>query len=105
MKNIVVTAALPYANYRLHLGHLRSTYIPADIYVRYQRMKGENVIYICASDEHGTPITIMAEKEKKTPKEIVDFYYEADKRDFEAMNISFSYFGRTTLPIHTEMTQ
>ena len=105
MKNIVVTAALPYANYRLHLGHLRSTYIPADIYVRYQRMKGENVIYICASDEHGTPITIMAEKEKKTPKEIVDSYYEADKRDFEAMNISFSYFGRTTLPIHTEMTQ
>ena len=101
----MVTAALPYANYRLHLGHLRSTYIPSDIHVRYLRMKGENVIYICATDEHGTPITIMAERGKKTPKEVVDEYYKADKRDLEAMGCSFTYFGRTTLPIHYELTQ
>ncbi|MCJ7633116.1 methionine--tRNA ligase [Candidatus Bathyarchaeota archaeon] len=105
MKNFVVTAALPYANDRLHLGHLRSTYIPADIYVRYFRLKGENVIYICATDEHGTPITIMAEKAGTSPKEVVNEYHEADTKDFEAMGISFTYFGRTTLPLHYELTQ
>lgn len=101
----MVTAALPYANYRLHLGHLRSTYIPSDIYVRYLRLKGEKVIYICATDEHGTPITIMAERAKTTPKQVVDQYHEADKKDLEAMGCSFTYFGRTTLPIHYELTQ
>ncbi len=101
----IVTAALPYANYSLHLGHLRSTYVPADIYVRYLRMKGEKAIYICATDEHGTPITIMAEREGKTPQEVVDKYHEADKADLQVMGCSFDYFGRTTIPVHYRLTQ
>ncbi len=101
----IVTAALPYANYSLHLGHLRSTYIPADIYVRYLRMKGEKAIYICATDEHGTPITIMAEREGRTPKEIVDRYHEADVADLRSMGCSFDYFGRTSIPVHYSLTQ
>jgi len=101
----IVTAALPYANYSLHLGHLRSTYVPADIYVRYLRMKGEKAIYICATDEHGTPITIMAEREGKTPQEVVDKYHEADRADLQAMGCSFDYFGRTTIPVHYKLTQ
>lgn len=101
----IVTAALPYANYNLHLGHLRSTYIPADIYVRYLRLKGEHAIYICATDEHGTPITIMAEREGKTPKEVVDKYHAADVADLQVMGCSFDYFGRTTIPVHYSLTQ
>jgi len=69
-EKILVTAALPYANGPLHLGHLAGAYIPADVYVRYQRQKGADVLFICGSDEHGVPITIRADKEKVTPKEM-----------------------------------
>jgi len=71
---ILVTAALPYANGPLHIGHLAGAYIPADVYVRYQRLKGSDIIFICGSDEHGVPITIRADRENVTPKAIVDRY-------------------------------
>jgi methionyl-tRNA synthetase len=101
---ILVTAALPYANGPLHLGHIRSTYLPADIYARYQRLAGNEVLYICASDEHGTPIVATAEKEKKTPKDVVDYYHERDKREFEALGFSMDIFHRTTSDENREMT-
>jgi len=72
---LLVTSALPYANGNLHLGHLAGAYLPADIYVRYQRLKGRDVVYICGTDEHGVPVTISAEKQHKTPKQIVDCYH------------------------------
>lgn len=105
MGKILITAALPYANAKLHLGHLRSTYIPSDIYARYNRLKGEEVAYICATDEHGTPIAIRAEREGITPKQVVDKYYESIIQDLTKMGCSFDEFGRTTLPIHYKFTQ
>jgi methionyl-tRNA synthetase len=103
--NIIVTAAIPYANADLHIGHLRSTYIPADVYTRYLRLKGQNVIYICATDEHGTPISLRAEKEGVTPKEIVDRYHKAIHEDLLKVGCSFDNFSRTTTPLHHEQTQ
>ena len=79
MKRTLVTSALPYANGYLHLGHCAGAYLPADIYVRYKRLKGDDILYICGSDEHGVPITITADKEKVTPKEIIDRYHNANK--------------------------
>jgi len=105
MAPIVVTSALPYSNDRLHLGHLRSTYLPPDVFVRYLRRKGEDVIFICATDEHGTPIALRAEKEHVHPKEITDRYFPLIKGDLEKMGCSFDYFSRTTEGIHYEMTQ
>ncbi len=105
MGKTLITAALPYANAKLHLGHLRSTYIPSDIYTRYLRLKGEDVIYICATDEHGTPIAVRAENEKITPKQVADKYHESISTDLKRMGCSFDLFGRTTLPIHYEITQ
>lgn len=105
MAPIVVTSALPYSNDRLHLGHLRSTYLPPDVLVRYLRRKGEDVIFICATDEHGTPIALRADKEHLHPKEITDRYYPLIKGDLERMGCSFDYFSRTTEKIHYEMTQ
>jgi methionyl-tRNA synthetase len=105
IENIIVTAALPYANDRLHLGHLRSTYIPADTYVRYLRLKGRNVIYVCATDEHGTPITLRSEEEAVPPKEIADRYNEAIGEDLKNIGCSLDKFGRTTSPTHYELTQ
>lgn len=102
---ILVTAALPYANARLHLGHLRSTYIPADIYVRYLRLKGHEAIYVCASDEHGTPIVVRAEKEGVTPKEFVERYHELIYEDLKNVGCSFNIFSRTTNPAHYRLTQ
>jgi len=102
---ILVTAALPYANARLHLGHLRSTYIPADIYVRYLRLKGHEAIYVCASDEHGTPIVVRAEKEGVTPKEFVERYHELIYEDLKNVGCSFDIFSRTTNPAHYRLTQ
>ena len=102
---ILVTSALPYANGEIHLGHLAGAYLPADIYVRYQRLKGRDVVYICGTDEHGVPVTISAEKEKKTPKEIVDQYYKSIKKSFEDFGMTFDNFSRTTLPIHHRMAQ
>jgi len=105
MSPIVVTAALPYSNDRLHLGHLRSTYIPADIYVRFLRRIGEDVIFICATDEHGTPIALRAEKEGISPKELTDKYHPLIKEELMKMGCSFDIFSRTTEKIHYETTQ
>lgn len=101
----LITAALPYANGNLHIGHLRSTYVPADSYCRLLKMSGEEARYICASDEHGTPIEVSALNEGKTPKEYVDLYYEVFKKDFQDAGIQFDIFSRTTHPTHYEMTQ
>jgi len=104
-QKVLVTAALPYANDRLHLGHLRSTYIPSDIYVRYLRLRGYDVRYICASDEHGTPIAVRAEREGKAPKEIVDEYHALIEEDLRSAGCSFDIFSRTTYPFHYKLTQ
>jgi methionyl-tRNA synthetase len=105
LSKVFITCALPYANGPTHLGHLRSTYIPADVYARYNRMKGRDVLFVCATDEHGTPIAVQAEKEGKTPKEIAGRYYEMIKKDLESCDISLDNFGRTTDPLHYQMAQ
>ena len=102
---ILVTSALPYANGNIHLGHLAGAYLPADIYVRYQRLKGHDVVYICGTDEHGVPVTISAEKQNKTPKEIVDHYYKSIEKSFKDFGMTFDNFSRTTLPIHHRLAQ
>ena len=102
---IIVTSALPYANGPLHLGHLAGAYLTADFFVRYNRLKGEDVLFICGSDEHGVPITIAAEKEGVSPQDIVDRYHEWNKDTFHKMGISFDYYGRTSSAIHHETSQ
>lgn len=104
-KKILVTSALPYANGPLHLGHLAGAYLPADIYVRYQRLRGSDVIYICGSDEHGVPITIKAEQEGVRPQVIIDRYHELNKRSFQRFGISFDNYSRTSLPVHHQTGQ
>ncbi len=101
-KRHTVTAALPYANGPIHIGHLAGVYVPADIYVRYLRMKGEDVVYICGSDEHGVPITIKAKQEGKTPQEVVDYYHELIKDSFARFGISFDVYSRTSSQVHHE---
>ncbi len=101
----LVTAALPYANGPIHLGHLAGAYLPADIYVRYLRLKGEDVIFICGSDEHGVPITITAEKEGVTPQQIVDRYHTMNKESFAKFGMSFDNYSRTSLPVHHQTGQ
>ncbi len=101
-KRTIVTAALPYANGPIHLGHLAGVYVPADIFVRYLRLKGEDVIYVCGSDEHGIPITIKARQEGISPKEIVDRYHEMNKGSFEKFGIAFDIYSRTTSRVHYE---
>jgi methionyl-tRNA synthetase len=101
----LVTAALPYANGPIHLGHLAGAYLPADIYVRYLRLKGEDVIFICGSDEHGVPITITAEKEGVTPQQIVDRYHTMNKESFSTFGMSFDNYSRTSLPVHHQTGQ
>jgi len=102
---IIVTSALPYANGPLHLGHLAGAYLTADFFVRYNRLKGEDVLFICGSDEHGVPITIAAEKEGVSPQDIVDRYHEWNKDTFQKMGISFDYYGRTSSAVHHETSQ
>jgi methionyl-tRNA synthetase len=104
-KRILVTAALPYANGPLHLGHLAGAYLTPDFYTRFKRLKGEDVVFICGSDEHGVPITIAAEKEGVNPQDIVDRYHEHNKKTFEKFGISFDYYGRTSSKIHHETAQ
>lgn len=99
---ILITAALPYANGYLHLGHLAGAYLPADIYARYQRLKKRDVLFLCGSDEHGVAITVSAEKEKTTPRAIIDRYHPANKAAFEAFGMSFDNYSRTSLPLHHE---
>jgi methionyl-tRNA synthetase len=101
-EKILVTSALPYANGPIHLGHLSGAYLPADIYVRYKRLNGDDVIYICGSDEHGVPITISADKEKVSPQVIIDRYHEANKKAFNRFGMSFDNYSRTSIPIHHE---
>lgn len=104
-KRTLVTTALPYANGPLHLGHLTGTYIPADIFVRYKRLRGEDIIHIGGSDEHGVPITIQADKEGVSPKDIVDRYHALHKAVLEKLRIDIDNFSRTSLPIHHQTTQ
>ncbi len=101
-EKILVTSALPYANGRLHLGHLSGAYLPADIYVRYKRLNGDDIIYICGSDEHGVPITISADKENVSPQVIIDRYHELNYDAFKKFGMSFDNYSRTSLPIHHE---
>ncbi|MBZ0198819.1 MAG: methionine--tRNA ligase [Ignavibacteriaceae bacterium] len=101
-EKILVTAALPYANGPIHLGHLSGAYLPADIYARYQRSKGRDIIFVCGSDEHGVPITISADKEKVKPQVIIDRYHEINKKAFEQFGMSFDIYSRTSIPIHHE---
>ncbi|MEM4237580.1 MAG: class I tRNA ligase family protein, partial [Candidatus Nitrosocaldaceae archaeon] len=96
MKSIIVTSALPYANGEIHLGHIASTYLPADIFVRYCRLNSYNTIFTCATDDFGTPILIKAEKEHKSPKDYVAHWYNQDKEDFERLGISFDIFDQTS---------
>jgi methionyl-tRNA synthetase len=99
---ILVTSALPYANGPSHIGRLTGAYLPADIYVRYQRLKRRDILYICGSDEHGVPITIQAEKEGVTPQALVDRYTATIQDEFARMGISFDFYSRTSKPIHHE---
>ena len=99
-KRTLVTAALPYANGPVHIGHLAGVYVPADIYVRYLRLKGEDVKFIGGSDEHGVPITIKAKEEGVTPQDICDRYHNIIKKSFEGLGISFDIYSRTTSKIH-----
>ena len=95
-KRTLVTTALPYANGPVHIGHLAGVYVPADIYVRYLRLKGRNVLFVGGSDEHGVPVTIRARKEGITTQEVVDRYHELIKSSFERFGISFDVYSRTT---------
>jgi len=104
-KKILVTSALPYANGPIHLGHLAGAYLPADIFVRYQRLKGEDVLYICGSDEHGVPIMLRARNEGIGPQEIVDRYHEMNKKSFADFGMSFDYYGRTSSEMHHRTSQ
>lgn len=105
MARYMVTSALPYANGPSHLGHLAGAYLPADIYVRYLKMKGHDVVYACGTDEHGVPITITAEKLGLTPAETVDRFHGVIRKDFQDFGISFSNFSRTTTPEHRDFAQ
>lgn len=98
----LVTTALPYANGPVHIGHLAGVYVPADIYVRYLRLKGREVLFVGGSDEHGVPITIKAKKEGVTPQDIVDRYHGIIKRSFDGLGISFDIYSRTTSKIHSQ---
>ena len=101
-KRYLLTAALPYANGPIHLGHLAGVYVPADIFARYLRLKSEDILFICGSDEHGVPITIKARKEGITPKDVVDKYHTLNKKAFSDFGISFDIYSRTTSPVHYE---
>ncbi len=101
-KRILVTSALPYANGPIHIGHLAGVYVPSDIYTRFQRLKGMDVIHICGSDEHGVPITIKARQEGITPQQVVDKYHEINKKVFEDFGITFDIYSRTSNKIHYE---
>ena len=99
-KRHLITAALPYANGAVHIGHLAGVYVPADIYARYLRLRGEDVRFICGSDEHGVPITIKAKQQGITPQEVVDKYHDIIKKSFDGLGISFDIYSRTSSKIH-----
>ncbi len=101
-KRYLITSALPYANGPVHIGHLAGVYIPSDIYTRYLRLRGRDVISVCGSDEHGVPITIKAKNEGITPQQVVDRYHAIIKESFEKLGISFDIYSRTSSPVHAE---
>ncbi len=104
-RRILVTSALPYANGPLHIGHIAGAYLPADIYCRYQRLQGRDVVFICGSDEHGVPILLRARGENVSPQVIVDRYHDQIKRAFERLGMSFDYYGRTSSKVHRTTSQ
>ena len=104
-KRTTVTAALPYANGHIHIGHLAGCYLPADIYVRYLRMRGRDVAFICGSDEHGMAITVKARKEGTTPQAVVDTYHALMGKAFRDFGISFDVYSRTSSAKHHEVAQ
>lgn len=104
-KRYTITSALPYANGPLHIGHLAGCYVPSDIYARFLRSQGKDVLYVCGSDEHGVAITIKARKEGKTPQEVVDHFHGLMKKSFQEFGISFDHYSRTSAPIHHETAQ
>ncbi len=104
-KRTTVTAALPYANGPLHIGHIAGAYLPADIYVRYLRQKGEDVLFVCGSDEHGVAITLKAKMENTTPRAIIDKFHTLNKSTFKRFGVDFNYYHRTSEPIHHETSQ
>ena len=99
-KRYLITSALPYANGPVHIGHLAGVYVPSDIYTRYLRLRGYDVVSVCGSDEHGVPITIKARKEGITPQQVVDRYHEIIKSSFERLGMSFNIYSRTSSPTH-----
>lgn len=104
-KRTLVTSALPYANGHIHLGHIAGAYLPADVYVRYKRQRGEAVLYIGGSDEYGVPITLSALKEGISPQDVIDRYHTANKDAFERLGISYDIYGRTSWELHNDTTQ
>jgi len=95
-----ITAALPYTNGPIHIGHLAGVYVPADIYARYQRMQGKDVAFICGSDEHGFAIPMKAKKEGVSPQDIIDKYHHIIERSFKDFGISFDNYSRTSAKVH-----
>ena len=105
VKRYLVTSALPYANGPIHLGHLAGAYLPADIFVRYHRLKGDDILFICGSDEHGVPIMLRARAENISPQKVVDKFHEQNKSSFASLGINFDYYGRTSSPEHSKTSQ
>ena len=101
----LLTSALPYANGPLHLGHLAGAYLPADVYARYLRLAGREVLWVCGSDEHGAAITLRAKQEGRSPRDIIDTYHELNRASFAALGISFDIYHRTSAPLHHETSQ
>src|SRR3989338_8277072 len=104
-EKILITSALPYANGPLHFGHIAGSYLPGDCYARFQRLLGNDVLYICGSDEYGIAITLSAELAQRTPQAQVDLFHTYNKTLFEKLNISFDHYSRTTAPIHVPTVQ
>lgn len=104
-EKILITSALPYANGPLHFGHIAGAYLPGDCYARFKRLKGDDVLYICGSDEHGVAITLSADMAKRSPKEHVDIFHEINKAFFDKLEFSFDHYSRTTWPGHVPTTQ
>ena len=105
MPKHTITAALPYANGPVHIGHLAGVYLPADTYARFMRLKGEEILFVCGSDEHGVPITLRAQKEGVQPQDVVDRYHAIIKNSFESLGISFDIYSRTSNSTHKEISQ
>ena len=102
-KRTLITTALPYANGPVHIGHLAGVYVPADIYARFLRLKGEDVVMIGGSDEHGVPVTLRARKEGITPQEVVDRYHAIIRDSLKELGVTFDIYSRTTSPTHHKM--